>query len=88
MKEESKIRVTLDEQACRDIVRQTVQETLLGIGFEMQEPNKVQADMYYLRKLRCGSEDMVRVVRRSAITVSCTTALFLLWEAVKALLHK
>lgn len=83
-----KVDMLLDERTCREIVRQTVQETLSGIGFEMQEPNKLQADMYYLRKLRNGSEDMMRVVRRSAITVGFTTALYLLWEAVKAVLPR
>lgn len=74
----------LDEATCRQIVRQTVHETLSGIGFEMREPNKLQADMYYLRKLRDGSEDMMRVLRRSAITISFSTGLYLLWEAFKS----
>jgi hypothetical protein len=65
-----------------------VYETLSGIGCDMSEPNKLQADMYYLRKLRCGSEDVTRVVRRSAITISCSTVLFLLWEAFKNILQK
>lgn len=70
------------------IVRQTVHETLRGIGFDLTDPHQLQADMYYLRKLRNGSEDMMRVARRSAITLMCTTTLFLLWEAVKNLLHR
>jgi hypothetical protein len=86
MADDGKKRFVLDEKACRDIVRQTVHETLLGIGFEMTEPHKLQADMHYLRKLRSGSEDMMRVVQRSAIALSCTTALYLLWDAVKTLL--
>lgn len=81
-------RIVLDENTCRAIVRQTVQETLLGIGFDMHEPNKLQADMHYLRKLRNGSEDMMRVLRHSAITVSFTTGLYLLWEAVRSAVQR
>lgn len=78
----------MDEESCRRIVRETVRETLENVGFDMREPNKVQADMYYLRKLRHGSEDMMQLLRRSAITLSFTTGLYLLWEAVKAAMHK
>lgn len=80
--------ISIDEKACREIVRQTVHETLSSIGCDMSEPNQLQADLYYLRKLRSGSEDVSRVVRRSAITIGCSTTLFLLWEAVRNILHK
>lgn len=72
----------------RAIVKETVRETLYGIGFDMSDPNKLQADMHYLRKLRDGSEDVVRVVRRSAITIGFSTALYLVWEAIKTLLQR
>jgi hypothetical protein len=78
----------MDEETCRRVVRETVRETLENVGFDMRAPNKLQADMYYLRKLRHGSEDMMQLLRRSAITLSFTTALYLLWEAVKAVLQK
>lgn len=78
----------MDEETCRRIMRETVRETLENVGFDMREPNKLQADMYYLRKLRHGSEDMMQLLRRSAITLSFTTALYLLWEAVKAMLQR
>lgn len=78
----------MDEELCRRLVRDAVRETLESVGFDMREPNKLQADMYYLRKLRHGSEDMMQLLRRSAITLSFTTALYLLWEAVKAILQR
>lgn len=88
MENEQGPRIQLDEKLCRQIVRQTVEETLSGIGFDMNAPNQLQADMYYLRKLRNGSEDMMRVVRRSAITVGFSTSLFLMWEAVRGILQR
>lgn len=76
------------EGVYRRLVRETVHETLLGVGFNMRDPSQLQADMHYLRKLRSGSEDVARVVQRSVITLGVSTMLFLLWEAVKGLLVK
>lgn len=72
----------------RQLVRETVHETLCGLGFDMSDPNKLQADMHYLRKIRMGSEDVLRVVHHSAITLTFTTSLYLIWEAVRHLLGK
>lgn len=72
----------------RRIVRETVRETLSGMGFDISTPMENQADLAYLRRLRKGSEDMARRVRASTITIAVTTALYLLWEAVKALIVK
>lgn len=77
----------LDEETYRGLVRETVHETLVGLGFDMQDPQKLQADMHYLRKMRSGSEDVGRIIQRSAITLSFTTALYLMWEAVKTILQ-
>lgn len=76
------------DEIYRKIMRETVHETLLGVGFNMSDPSQLQADMHYLRKLRNGSEDMTRVLQRSAITLGFTTGLFLLWEAFKSILNK
>ena len=78
----------LDDDATRVLMRQTVHETLMGLGFDMRDPNNLQADMHYLRKIRNGSEDVSNILRSSAITLSFTTALYLIWEAVKMILHK
>lgn len=76
------------DEVYRRLVRETVHETLMGLGVNMNDPGQMQADMHYLRKLRQGSEDTVRVLQRSAITLGFSTGLFLLWEAVKAIIHK
>ena len=69
-------------------VREAVHETLIGLGFEMQSPAQLQADMHYLRGLRKGSEEVTRLVRHSVLTLAVSTALYLLWQAVKAALGK
>ena len=65
------------------LVKKAVHETLGGLGFDMREPNELQADMLYLRKVRKGAEDMTRVVRRSVLTLLISTGLYLLWQAVR-----
>ncbi len=67
----------------QDIIRRSVRETLVSIGFDISEPSEIQADMYYLRRMRRGSEEMSKTIRRAALTLMVTTGLYLLWEAVK-----
>ena len=76
------------DEVHRGLIQHAVRETLSGLGFDLREPNELQADMHYLRQIRSGSEDVGRIIRRSAITISFTTGLYLLWEAVRTLLQK
>ena len=76
------------EAFVRRLVQETVRETLAGLGFDLGAPNKLQADMHYLRQIRSGSEEMGRVLRRSAITLRFTTGLYLMWDAEKATLNR
>jgi hypothetical protein len=65
------------------LIRQTVLETLNGLGFATDAPSSLQADMYYLRRMRTGSEDLSRHVRNAALSVLVSSALFVLWQALK-----
>ena len=65
------------------LIRQTVLETLSGLGFQSEAPAELQADMYYLRRVRRGSEDMARRVRSVVLTTLASTGLYLLWEAIR-----
>ena len=73
----------MQEDSATHLVRQAVHETLSGLGFDMREPNQLQADMFYLRKMRKGSEDISKIVRHSVLTLLVSSGLYLLWEAVK-----
>lgn len=72
-----------DEEALRKIIREAVQETLSGLGFNVNNLYEVQADMQYLHKLRRDSEDLSSRIRLSIITVTVPALLYLLWGAVK-----
>lgn len=67
----------------KHIVRETVLETLQGLGFDAETPTGLQADMHYLRRLRLGAEDMAKRARGAVLTVLISTSLWLLWEAVR-----
>ncbi len=75
--------MSLTTDQLKQIVRQSVLDTLEGLGFESDSPAALQADMHYLRRLRLGSEDLGRRARGTMITMLITSALWLLWEAIR-----
>jgi hypothetical protein len=77
-----------DPAALTALVRQVALETLAGIGLDVSSPTELQADLYYLRRLRKGGEEVRSVVRHSLLTLAVSTALYMLWEAVKGVLEK
>lgn len=77
----------LDEETFRKIIKETVHETLQGLGFNVHNSYEVQADMQYLHKLRRNSEDTASRIRLSLITVSVPAVIYLLWDAVKRAFH-
>lgn len=73
----------VDEEILRKIIKDAVQETLMGLGFNLHNMYEVQADMQHLRKLRKNSEDVASRIRLSVITVTVPAVLYLVWNAVK-----
>lgn len=70
------------------LVRQVVLETLASMGLDVSIPTELQADLYYLRRLRKGGEEVRTIVRHSILTLAVSTALYMLWEAMKGALEK
>ena len=78
----------MNDEPIKLLVREAVHETLSGLGFDLKEQPELQADMYYLRRMRKGSEDVHKIIRHSLLTLLVSTGLFLLWEAVRGMLGK
>lgn len=78
MNEEDKIRLIIKESA-KEIVR----ETLEGLGFDINKAHEMQADLYYLRVIRKGSEKTAYFLKTSILGVVIPSVLYLLWEAIK-----
>ena len=77
----------MNEATYRLIVREAVEETLTRLGFNVHEPNDIQADLIFLRKSRMGNEEVHKWAKRSALGVSISAGCLALWEGVKKLLH-
>lgn len=84
MKDENTLEFkALSHESVRALIRETVSETLAGLGFDTANPTQTQADMLYLRKVRHGSDEARRIVSRSVLTLIATSLLYMLWEGVK-----
>jgi hypothetical protein len=77
-----------DEEITRKIVQEAVKATLLGLGFNLENPHETQADLLYLRKMRKGGEEVSRFIKKSIITATIPGFLYLLWEILKQAIHK
>lgn len=73
----------LHEPALKKVVRDSVHETLASLGFTPDEPQAMQADMLYIRKAREGSDEIVRILRRSAATIAVSGLIYALIEGIK-----
>ena len=75
--------MTVDEKALRAIIEETVTRTLEHIGFTVEEPNHMQADMIYLRKARQGSEEIHKWIHRTAVGAAVSGAIYSIWQGVR-----
>lgn len=72
------------QERLRAVIRDTVAETLTGMGFDIADLRETQADLHYLRRVRVGSEELSRKLKAATLTLLVTTGLMLLWEAIRA----
>lgn len=75
------------KKAIREAVRDGVEEALTKYGVDTSDATGMQADMIYLRKSRTGADEVVKWIKRSAITAALTGALVALWQGIKTILH-
>lgn len=66
----------------RQVVKASVMETLAHLGITTDDPHAVQKDMIHLRMARLGQEELAKWVKRTAVGVFVTGALYLLWDVV------
>lgn len=75
------------KKAIRCAVREGIEDALTKYGIDTHDPNAMQADMVYLRKSRTGSDELLKWIKRSAITAAVTGALVALWQGIKHMVH-
>tara|TARA_R110000850_G_scaffold43409_1_gene110868 strand:- start:99 stop:356 length:258 start_codon:yes stop_codon:yes gene_type:complete len=52
------VTVTLTEAQLRDLIQQTIQQTLTTVGVDSSDPHKMQKDFIHLREIREAGEAM------------------------------
>ncbi len=72
-----------NEASLKKIVRESVHETLASLGFTPDEPHAMQADMLYVRKAREGSDELMRIIKRSTLMIAFSGMMYGLFEGVK-----
>ena len=75
------------KKAIREAVRDGVEEALTKYGVDTSDATGMQADMIYLRKSRTGADEVIKWIKRSAITAALTGALVALWQGIKTILQ-
>ncbi len=65
----------------KQIVHASVRETLGHLGFTIDDPHAIQKDMIHLRMARTGQEELAKWVKRTAVGICVTGALYMLWDA-------
>lgn len=75
----------MDKEDVRAIVKETVRETLIGIGIP-DNPQQMQAYMVFIAALYKNSQNSKRDFRRVVIQTITPAAIIALWEGVKKLL--
>ncbi len=72
----------------RELGREIVHETMEAMGFDVDHPLRVQADMAFLHRLRRRFEGAGRACFWALITLGTTGAGYAVWEGTKILIHQ
>lgn len=78
------VSIMITEETIRKIVKEAVQETLNGMGFNVAHLQEVQADMHFLHNLRKSREELANKVTNKLALILLTGGAYLLWEAFKS----
>jgi len=78
--------ITLSESDLKKLVKETVTETLTGLGFDTQHPLAVQHDLQYLRDWRNTTESIRGKAILAAVSIAVVGIISVLWIGFKSLL--
>ncbi len=75
------------KKTVRCTVHEGIDDALTRYGIDTEDPTAMQADMVYLRKSRQGSDEVLKWVKRSTITVAISGMLVAIWQSIKQLIN-
>lgn len=73
----------MSDEQLRQLMRETVSETLLGLGIADQDPIAMQRDFAFLRQWRSSTESIRSKAMLTAVGLVVTAAVGYLWLAFK-----
>ena len=74
--------MTIQPYEIEEVVRVSVHQTLKHLGFTVDDPHQLQSDMFYLRKIREGADEAIKLAQRSAIATLIGAGLYALWDGL------
>lgn len=72
----------------KELLQETVLETLAGLGIDVKKPREMQADFVALREWRLAMRMMRRVLLTTVIGVAVTGAIAAVWAGIKTLVFR
>ncbi|MBL4908946.1 MAG: hypothetical protein JKX78_03835 [Alteromonadaceae bacterium] len=69
------VNVTLTEAQLRDLIQQTITQTLTTIGVDATDPHKMQKDFIHLREMRESGEAMKKKTQVTLLGIFITGAI-------------
>jgi len=79
-------KITLTKSEIKDLMKEAVEETLTGLGFDTDHPLAVQRDLSYLRDWRHTAESIRGKAILAAVGIAVVGLCGVLWLGLKAAL--
>jgi len=80
-------KITLSETEVKALMKEAVEETLTGLGFDTKHPLAVQRDLQYLRDWRHTTESIRGKAVLVAVGIAVVGLCSILWLGFKALIN-
>ena len=74
------------KEVAHEAAREAVKETFMTLGIDMENHESIQdtqADLLYMRRLRSGSDDLAKGIKRSGISIAVLAMAYVLWQGIK-----
>ena len=76
-----------NKEELKEVAHEAVKETMMVFGVDVDDHESIretQADLLYMRKLRQGSDDLTKTIKKSAIGIALLAMAYVLWQGVKS----
>jgi len=78
--------IVLSKDELKDLMKETVRETLTGVGLDMEHPLEVQQDIAFLHELRHTTESIKGKAILASVGVVVVGFIGVAWLGIKAVL--